>query len=77
MCMVSIWHHSCAKLTFVFNCFFLALGAIYLKNCMGKYWRDREPGDDNELPCPIPEQSKTLIRDNIIASIIQSPPLIW
>ncbi len=58
--------------------FFVALhvGAVYLKNCMGKYWKDRESGDDNELPCPIPEQSKNLIRDNIIASIIQSPPII-
>lgn len=53
---------------------------MYLKNCVGKYWKDREPEDvvaGGELPYCIPEQAKALIRDNIIGAIIQSPTLIW
>ena len=45
-----------------------------------KYWKEYEAGDvvgTNEHPYCIPVQAKSLIRDNIIAGIIQSPPLIW
>ncbi len=52
---------------------------MYLKNCVGKYWKEYEAGDavgTNEHPYCIPIHAKVLIRDNIIAGIIQSPPLI-
>lgn len=64
----------------IFVHLFLTVGAVYLKNCVYKYWKEREPGEvsiGTELPYSIPEQSKAIIRDNIIGGIIQSPTLIW
>ena len=54
-------------------------GAIYLKNCVYKYWRDREGVVEvgEEPPYSIPEEAKVFIRGNIVAGIIQSPTLIW
>ena len=69
---------ACSCLLSVLFCF--TVGAVYLKNCIGKYWKEYEAGDvvgTNEHPYCIPVQAKSLIRDNIIAGIIQSPPLIW
>ena len=53
-------------------------GAVYLKNTIFKYWKERDQTEvvGNELPYCIPEPSKTLIRENIIGAIIQSPTLI-
>ena len=53
-------------------------GAVYLKNSIFKYWKERDPNDSvgEELPYSIPEPAKTLIRDNVIGAIIQAPPLI-
>ena len=62
-------------------------GAVYLKNCVFKYWKPLEPGEfgggpveansGEELPpYSIPEQSKGLIRDNIVGAVIHTPLLI-
>ncbi len=53
-------------------------GAVYLKNCVYKYWKDREAAEvGDELPYSIPEAAKALIRENIVGAIIQSPMIIW
>ena len=65
----------------------LCTGAVYLKNCVFKYWKPLEPGEfgggpveansGEELPpYSIPEQSKGLIRDNIVGAVIRTPLLI-
>ena len=54
------------------------IASIYLKNTINKYWKIRSPhegGSDNDLYI-IPEETKALLRENIIESIIQTPPLI-
>ena len=56
----------------------LLTGAVYLKNSIFKYWKERDPNDSvgEELPYSIPEQVKAIIRENVIGAIIQAPPLI-
>ena len=53
-------------------------GAVYLKNSIFRYWKERDPSEavDEELPYCIPEAAKALIRENIIGAIIQAPVLI-
>ena len=53
-------------------------GAVYLKNSIFRYWKDRDPSDSvgEELPYSIPEAAKALIRENVIGAIIQAPTLI-
>ena len=53
-------------------------GAVYLKNCVFKYWKPHDPSDvgDELPPYSIPEQAKSLIRDNIVGAIIRTPLLI-
>jgi len=56
----------------------MSAGAVYLKNCMFKYWKPHDPSDvgDELPPYSIPEQAKSLIRDNIVGAIIRTPLLI-
>jgi len=51
---------------------------VYLKNCVFKYWKPHDPSDvgDELPPYSIPEQAKSLIRDNIVGAIIHTPLLI-
>lgn len=61
-------------------------GAVYLKNCVFKYWKPLDLGEvggsaeansGEELPpYSIPEQSKSLIRENIVGAVIHTPLLI-
>lgn len=51
--------------------------AIYLKNMMGQYWQDREPGPGEVVfPFNIHENDRQQIRDNIVEAIIQCPESI-
>ncbi len=53
------------------------VGAVYLKNCVYKYWKDREVGEvEEEHPYSIPEAAKAVIRENIVGGIIQTPMII-
>ena len=56
----------------------MSAGAVYLKNCVFKYWKPHDPSDvgDELPPYSIPEQAKSLIRDNIVGAIIRTPLLI-
>ena len=56
----------------------MSAGAVYLKNCVFKYWKPHDPSDvgDELPPYSIPEQAKSLIRDNIVGAIIHTPLLI-
>ena len=59
---------------------------MYLKNCVFKYWKPLDLGEvggsaeansGEELPpYSIPEQSKSLIRENIVGAVIHTPLLI-
>jgi hypothetical protein len=52
-------------------------GAVYLKNCIFRYWKREEgEGDGEEVPYCIPEVSKAFIRENVVGAIIKSPLLI-
>ena len=51
-------------------------GAVYLKNYIHKYWKAREPSEEEPVPYIIPDSPKALIRDNIVEAIIQTPHLI-
>ena len=53
----------------------LCSGAIYLKNCIFRYWK-REESEGEEMYA-ISEVAKVFIRDNIVGAIIKSPLLIW
>ena len=56
----------------------LPLGAVYLKNCIFRYWkRDEAIGEGEEAPYSIPEVAKVFIRENILGAVIKSPLLIW
>lgn len=56
---------------------FSCAAAIYLKNMMGQYWQDREPGPgDVVFPFNIHENDRQQIRDNVIEAIIQCPETI-
>ncbi|XP_019855725.1 PREDICTED: importin-7-like [Amphimedon queenslandica] len=51
--------------------------SIYLKNTVNKYWKVRDGEDgDPEQPYTIPEESKMILRQNIVEGIIQTPPLM-
>ncbi|XP_031438551.1 importin-8 isoform X1 [Clupea harengus] len=51
--------------------------AIYLKNMMGQYWQDREPGPGEAVfPFNIHENDRQQIRDNVVEAIIQCPESI-
>lgn len=51
---------------------------MYLKNTIVKSWKEGEANElaEGEQPFCLDEQSKTVIRDNIIAAIIQCPLII-
>lgn len=51
-------------------------GAVYLKNCIFKYWKREEVQEGEEVPLSIPDVSKVFIRDNIVTAIIKAPILI-
>ena len=51
-------------------------GAVYLKNYIHKYWKEKEAVDGEETVYTIPEGPKSLIRENIVEAIIQTPHLI-
>lgn len=57
--------------------FSLLVGAVYLKNCIFKYWKREEVQEGEEVPFSIPDVSKVFIRDNIVTAIIKAPILIW
>jgi len=58
---------------------FAVLAAVYLKNTVVKYWKEREAGEleENEVPFCIDDTSKAVLREHIIKAIIQTPPSIW
>ena len=68
------------------SCLCVCTGAVYLKNCVFKYWKPLDLGEvggsaeansGEELPpYSIPEQSKSLIRENIVGAVIHTPLLI-
>ena len=49
--------------------------AVYLKNTVFKFWKGKEANElaEGEQPYSIDEESRTVIRENVVASIIQSP----
>ena len=57
--------------------FSFSVGAVYLKNCIFKYWKREEVQEGEEVPLSIPDVSKVFIRDNIVTAIIKAPILIW
>ena len=53
------------------------VASIYLKNTVNKYWKVRDGEDgDPEQHYTIPEESKMILRQNIVEGIIQTPPLM-
>lgn len=48
-------------------------GAIYLKNTVNKYWKQRTNKESKDILYCIPEEAKAIIRQNIIEGIIQTP----
>lgn len=51
-------------------------GAVYLKNCIFKYWKDRDSGDTDVNFYTIPEQAKAIVREHVVNAIIQTPQII-
>ena len=49
------------------------IGAIYLKNTVNKYWKQRTNKESKDILYCIPEEAKAIIRQNIIEGIIQTP----
>ena len=47
-----------------------------MKNCVFKYWREKDPADTDENFYTIPEHPKSIVRDHIVNAIIQTPPII-
>ena len=41
-------------------------GAVYMKNCIFKYWREKDPADTNENFYTIPEHPKSIVREHIV-----------
>jgi hypothetical protein len=63
------------------RCFFVSLrpaAVLYLKNTIVAHWKAEEGGEgkEGERTFCLDDQSKVLIRDNIIGAIIQSPLMI-
>ena len=53
-------------------------GAVYLKNCIFRYWKNEEPvAEGEEAPYSIPDVAKAFIRENIVGAIIKSPVFVW
>lgn len=75
-----LWVSSC---TFLWICYSVPpplsvhVGAVYLKNCIFKYWKKEEIEEGEEVPYSIPDVSKVFIRENIVTAIIKAPLLIW
>lgn len=57
--------------------YYIFVASIYLKNTVNKYWkaRDSDEGETEQL-YTIQEESKHVLRQNVIEGIIQTPPLI-
>eukprot|EP00731_Ephydatia_muelleri_P006488 Em0003g736a len=51
-------------------------GAVYLKNCIFKYWKDRDSGDTDVDFYTIPEHAKAIVREHVVNAIIQTPSII-
>jgi hypothetical protein len=52
-------------------------GAVYLKNCIFRYWKNEEPlPEGEEAPYSIPDVAKAFIRENIVGAIIKSPVFV-
>ena len=61
---------------FICNTLDTSKGAVYMKNCIFKYWREKDPADTDENFCTIPEHPKSTVREHIVNDIIQTPPII-
>ena len=57
----------------------VAAAALYLKNTIVKHWKEgegNEAAEGAEAAFTLAEQSKAVIRDNIIGAIIQCPLIL-
>lgn len=54
------------------------IAALYLKNTIVKSWKETEPDDltEGEQAFCLDDQSKVVLRENIMGAIIQSPLII-
>ena len=57
---------------------YLTLGAVYIKNCICRYWKHEEPvAEGDEVQYSIPDVAKSFIRENIVGAVIKSPLFVW
>lgn len=56
----------------------LFVAAVYLKNSVVKFWKERDSSEleENEQPFCIDDSSKAVVREHIVKAIIQTPPSI-
>ena len=54
------------------------LGVIYLKNLIGKHWRERDPNlvRNGEIVYVIPDADKVMIRNHLVESIIAATEVV-
>ena len=59
---------------------YFVIAALYLKNTIVKYWKEGEASEQTaegtDQPFTLDEQSKAVIRENVIGAIIQCPLIL-